>query len=79
MPSRVKRSREGTRLRRLRVELRLTQEELARRVGVTTHTIWRLETDPVFNPRLETLRIIVRALGIDIRQFMNFRGNSGQK
>ena len=79
MPSRVKRSREGTRLRRLRVELRLTQEELARRVGVTTHTIWRLETDPVFNPRLETLRIIVRALGIDIRQFMTFRGNSGQK
>ena len=48
----------------MRRKLRLTQEELARAVGVTTHTIWRLENDSVFNPRLETLRGIAKALNV---------------
>jgi transcriptional regulator with XRE-family HTH domain len=57
---------EGARIRRRRLKLRLTQEELARIVGATTHTIWRLENDPVFNPRLQTLRAIARALRVDV-------------
>jgi DNA-binding XRE family transcriptional regulator len=40
-------------MRRLRLKLQFTQEGFAQRVGVTTHTIWRLENDPVFSPRLE--------------------------
>jgi DNA-binding XRE family transcriptional regulator len=50
----------------LRLKARLTQEALAHRVGVTTHTIWRLEKDTVFNPRLETVRAIAKALGVDV-------------
>ena len=57
-------SREGARIRNLRKKMQLTQEDLARAVGVTTHTIWRLENDSVFNPRLETLRGIARALNV---------------
>lgn len=68
--SKSKSSREGSKLRRLRVKLRLTQERLAQRVGVTTHTIWRLENDPVFSPRLETLRAIAKALGVDASYFL---------
>jgi transcriptional regulator with XRE-family HTH domain len=59
-------SREGAKIRRRRLKLRLAQEELARIVGVTTHTIWRLENDPAFNPRLKTLRAIAKALGVDV-------------
>jgi transcriptional regulator with XRE-family HTH domain len=59
-------SAEGLRLRRLRLKLQFTQEGLAHRVGVTTHTIWRLENDPVFSPRLETLRALAHTLGVDI-------------
>jgi transcriptional regulator with XRE-family HTH domain len=57
-------SKEGAKIRQLRTKLRMTQEGLARAVGVTTHTIWRLENDPVFNPRLGTLRAIAKALNV---------------
>jgi transcriptional regulator with XRE-family HTH domain len=44
----------------------MSQEDLARQVGVTTHTIWRLENGPIFNPRLDTLRAIAKALGVGV-------------
>jgi DNA-binding XRE family transcriptional regulator len=53
-------------VRRRWVKLRLTQEELARIVGVTTLTIRGLENHPIFNPRLQTLRAIAKALGFDV-------------
>ncbi len=61
-----KRTNEGAAIRRLRTEAGMSQEHLARRVGVTTHTIWTLENDPRANPRLETLRAIARALGVPL-------------
>jgi DNA-binding XRE family transcriptional regulator len=39
----TKGSLEGAKLRPLRLRLRFTQDGLAQKVGVTTHTIWRLE------------------------------------
>jgi transcriptional regulator with XRE-family HTH domain len=70
MPSKITSSAEGARLRRLRLKLQLTQEALAHLVGVTTHTIWRLENGPIFNPRLETLRAIAKALVVDVSYFL---------
>jgi transcriptional regulator with XRE-family HTH domain len=64
-----KRSPEGARLRRLRLRLPITQERLAQRVGVTTHTIWRLENDPVFSPRLATMRALAKVLGVKVSEF----------
>ena len=61
-----KRTSEGAVIRRLRIEAGMSQEHLAQRVGVTTHTIWTLENDPGANPRLETLRAIARALGVSV-------------
>lgn len=61
-----KRTSEGVAIRRLRIEAGMSQEHLAQRVGVTTHTIWTLENDPNANPRLETLRAIARALGVPV-------------
>ncbi len=63
-----KRTNEGAAIRRLRMEAGISQEHLARRVGVTTHTIWRLENDPRANPRLETLRSIARALSVPLSE-----------
>jgi transcriptional regulator with XRE-family HTH domain len=70
MRTQNKRSQEGARIRRLRLQRELTQEELAREVGLTTHTIWRLENDHAFNPRLQTLRAIAEALGVDVSDLL---------
>ena len=61
-----KRTSHGVAIRRLRIEAGMSQEQLAQRVGVTTHTIWTLENHPDANPRLETLRSIARALGVPL-------------
>jgi DNA-binding XRE family transcriptional regulator len=66
-----KRTAEGAAIRRLRLKAGMSQEHLARRVGVTTHTIWRLENDPVANPRLQTLRAIARALGVTLSELFS--------
>ena len=65
-----KRTSEGAAIRRLRTKAGISQEQLARRVGVTTHTIWRLENDPTANPRLETLRAVARPLGVAVSQLV---------
>jgi DNA-binding XRE family transcriptional regulator len=65
-----KRTREGVGIRRLRIEAGMSQEHLAQRVGVTTHTIWTIENDPNANPRLETLRSIARALGVPLSKIV---------
>lgn len=62
---------EGERIRRLRLRAGMTQESLAQRVGVTTHTIWRLENSPTFNPRLETLRALAKALGVPLKELLD--------
>jgi transcriptional regulator with XRE-family HTH domain len=66
-----KRTSEGAAIRRLRTEAGMSQEHLARRVGVTTHTIWTIENNPRANPRLETLRAIARALGVPLSKVVD--------
>jgi transcriptional regulator with XRE-family HTH domain len=62
---------EGEKIRRLRLKTGMSQEGLAQRVGVTTHTIWRLENGPTFNPRLETLRALAKALGVPLKELLD--------
>jgi len=64
------RCRIAMRIRRLRLRARFTQEQLARRVGVTTHTIWRLENSSNISARLSTLRGLARALQVDISELL---------
>jgi transcriptional regulator with XRE-family HTH domain len=61
----------GKNLRRLRIKAGITQENLAREVGLTTHTIWRLENDPAANPRLQTLMDVAKALGVTIYELLD--------
>jgi len=53
----------GDRIRRARTELRLSQEELANRVGVRQSAISAFETGEK-TPRIETLQRLAVALGI---------------
>ena len=54
----------GTVIRDLREALRLTQEELAKKVGVTQGYIGHLERGLKRNPSLPTLKKLARALGV---------------
>lgn len=54
----------GERIKARRRELRWTQEELARRVGVQQNVIARLESGLVQNPHIRMLRTLARVLGV---------------
>jgi transcriptional regulator with XRE-family HTH domain len=57
------------RLRRYRIEQRLTQAELARKAGLTRTSIVRLEA-PTGSARIETIRKLARALGVTEDELM---------
>ena len=57
-------------IRNLREALRLTQEELAKKVGVTQGYIGHLERGLKKNPSLPTLKRLARALGVPITDLL---------
>jgi transcriptional regulator with XRE-family HTH domain len=57
-------------LRTLREAQRLTQEELARKAGVTQGYIGHLERGLKKNPSLPTLKKLARALGVPITELV---------
>ena len=65
----------GRKLRRLRVKLGLTQEELADRTELTKGFISQLEND-ITSPSIATLMDILEALGTDIAAFFNDRSDA---
>ncbi len=50
-------------VRRLRDQAELTREQLAARAEVTTSTIFRIESDDDYEPRMSSVTAIARALG----------------
>jgi DNA-binding XRE family transcriptional regulator len=50
-------------VRRLRDEAGLTREQLAARAEVTTSTIFRIESEDDYEPRMSSVTGIARALG----------------
>jgi len=55
----------ASRIRARRVQLGLTQEQLAARAQITTATLSRLERGRLAEPRLPTIDAIARALGVE--------------
>ena len=53
-------------IKRIRTELGISQEELARRSGTTLATINRIETATQENPKLDTIKKIAEGLGTTI-------------
>jgi len=54
----------GDNLKRQRIRKALTQEELARRAGLTTASVARIERNET-EPRMSTLRKLDKALDVD--------------
>ena len=63
----------GDNLRRIRTLNALTQEQLARRAGVQTATVARIERDER-EPHMTTVRKLADALGVQPRELIQ-RGN----
>jgi len=58
-------------LRSLRLELSLSQEDLARLSNVKLNTISRLEATPGHDPRLSTVVQVAQALGVKVSEILN--------
>ena len=56
----------GERVRAGRKALHLSQEEVARRAGVSLNQVNRLERGEIVDPRYSTLRGLARALGVPV-------------
>jgi transcriptional regulator with XRE-family HTH domain len=56
----------GARLKRLRDEKGISQQELARQCGVTQATISRLESGELQDMQTSTARRLARALGVSV-------------
>lgn len=65
----------GRKLKRLRIKLGLTQEELADRTELSKGFISQLEND-ITSPSIATLMDILSALGTDISSFFNDRSET---
>jgi len=53
-------------LKKLRNKKDWTQERLARESGISFHTLIKIESGRIKNPRLETLIKLAKALGVSI-------------
>jgi transcriptional regulator with XRE-family HTH domain len=65
------------RLRALRLNLGLTQAELASQAGVSEFTVVRLETGKAKRPHPSTRRKLAAALGVRIADVDELRGDGG--
>lgn len=61
----------GYRLKAIREEKRMTQEELSAKSGVSRQTIVSLENDESYNTTTGTLIKLADALGVSIDQFFS--------
>ena len=64
----------GDKLKALRIEQALTQEELARKAGVAPNTVARLERNET-EPHMSTARKLAAALDVKPRQLTKGEGN----
>ncbi len=61
-------------IRNARKAARLTTRDVADRTGIAHTTIVRLEQGTVSNPRLETIRVIVEAVGLNLNDLLAAMG-----
>ena len=60
----------GKRIRALRTQAGLTQDELAAKVGVSRVYIAQMETGKQDNPTLKVLRALAKALRVDVAKLI---------
>lgn len=59
------------RIKKLRIDASLTQEKLARKVGISRIYLSELENGRKNNPSTKTLQKIAKALGVSVTELFN--------
>lgn len=59
-------------LAKLRKEKGLTQEGLARKAGISYHTLIKLESGGIKNPKIETVIKLANALSVRMDELVKF-------
>lgn len=57
-------------LSKLRKEKGLTQEGLARKANISYHTLIKLESGGIKNPKIDTVIKLTKALNVDIKELI---------
>lgn len=60
----------GLMVRMVRIQLKMSVGELARRTGLTKRTVQHIEHNRSPNPRLHTIGALSEVLGVDIHQLI---------
>ncbi len=58
-------------LAKLRKKKGLTQEGLARKADISYHTLIKLESDSIKNPKIETVIKLAKALDVGLDELIN--------
>jgi transcriptional regulator with XRE-family HTH domain len=65
----------GGKIQKLRKEMGLTQEELAKKANLSYTTLIKIESDQVKNPTIKTIRKIAEALEVSLDNLVNKTNN----
>lgn len=67
----------GERIRKKRKEMKLTAKELSKRSGVPEKTIYRIETNEVVDPKISSIKPIIKVLGCSADDLIMNSKNAG--
>lgn len=60
----------GSKIKKLRLEKDMTQEELAVKAGIPYATLIKIENDSVKNPTINTLQKLAQALEVSVDELL---------
>ncbi len=69
----------GSKIKKLRLEKDMTQEELARKADIPYATLLKIENDTVKNPTINTLQKLAQALGVSVDFLINLNSKQNGK
>jgi transcriptional regulator with XRE-family HTH domain len=58
-------------IKKYRKKKGVSQDKLSKLAGVTYNTIIKIESGATLNPRVDTLRLIAKALGVTVDSLLN--------
>lgn len=69
----------GSKIKKLRLEKDMTQEELARKADIPYATLLKIENDTVKNPTINTLQKLAQALEVSVDFLINLNNKKNGK
>lgn len=57
-------------IKSLRINKGMKRNELAVKMGVSESTIWNIETDKKYDPRIYTISLLAKMLGVELKEIL---------